>query len=104
MSNRVNGWKINDIETHCPGVVDPWQTISKRRSTVAAAFRGAREKFIPCPGLRRWTIYNDARSWCILCRAGAVRVSRHQHLELSGLCDLVDLAVTGFADALGELQ
>ena len=37
-------------------------------------------------------------------RVVAVRVSRHQHLELSGLCDLVDLGGTGFAHPPGELE
>jgi hypothetical protein len=38
VTNRVNRWKINNVEPHCLCVVQPRQTIAKSRSAIGAAF------------------------------------------------------------------
>ena len=72
VTNGMNRREINDIEPHCLGVIDPWQTIAESRSAITLTFCRAREKFIPCANQRRWTLDNDAGNWSVLRRIGAV--------------------------------
>ena len=93
VADRMNRREINDVETHRLRVIDPRQAIAKSRAAIAATLGRAREKFIPGGRSRLRSIDDHARRRRVLRRAGAIRISRHQHLELAGMRDRVDLSV-----------
>ena len=98
----MNRWKINHVESHRLRVVHARQTIAESRSAIGAAFRRARKKFIPRAEQRRRTIHYHSRRWIVLRRVGAIRICRHQHLQLARLRDRVNFRVRAVGDLLGK--
>src|SRR6266478_995314 len=85
-------WReIDDVKSHCFGVLDPGQTIAQLGTTLAATLGGTRKEFVPSRSPRFQTVNNHARRRSPLRGTGPIRIGRHQNLELARMDQLIDL-------------
>src|SRR5438270_6236100 len=90
-TNGMDRREINDVKSHCLGILDPGQTIAQLGTALAAPLRGPRKEFVPSCRPRFQTVDNHAWWRGPLCGAGAIRIGRHQNLDLARMHQLVDL-------------
>src|SRR4029079_876366 len=82
-ADRMNRWKIKDVEAHCLCVVHARQAIPEGRSAIPVALRRARKKFIPRAEQRYRPIDHDMGNRLILRGIRAIRVGGHKYFQLT---------------------
>src|SRR5207245_8912548 len=90
-TDGMNWREIDDVKSHCFGVLDPGQTIAQLGTALAATLGGTRKEFVPSRSPRFQTVDNNARRRSPLRGTGPIRIGRHQNLELARMHQLLDL-------------
>src|SRR6478752_1514005 len=82
-ADRMNRWKIKDVEPHRVCVVHARQAIPEGRSSIPVALCRAREKFIPGTEPPHWAIDHYMGNRLILRGIRTIRVGRHKYFQLT---------------------
>src|SRR4051794_26312386 len=82
-ADRMNRWKIKDVEAHCLCVVHTRQAIPEGRSALPVALCRAREKFIPGAEQSHLAIDHDMGNGLVLRGVRAIRIGRHKNFQLT---------------------
>src|SRR5216110_530286 len=87
----MNWREIDDVKSHCFGVLDPGQTIAQLGTALAATLGGTRKEFVPSCSPRFRTVNNHAWRRGPLRGTGPIQIGRHQNLELARMDQLINL-------------